>query len=331
MVKTTFCLMVLLVLAPVWGQPPSLVTVRRAEKVLGVAVEVTVTAEDEELGYINIAEALAEIRRIEALLGADNPASEVSRINASAGVAPVTVRPELFKLLKRAVQISELTSGSFDITVGALEAVWRFDGSLKGLPDPKEIAGVLPLVGYRQLQLDPEKGTAFLPLPGMRIDLGGIDKGYAADRAKEVMLAKQVPGGMINIGGQITAWGNKARGEKWLLGVSDPVRVGHIRAWIPLIESSVSMIRPEARYLVYEGVTYGEVLNPANGRPASGIEQVTVLARSAELSQALATALCVLGPQQGIRLIEQLGDTEAIVVDKAGFLYHSSGLLLNYP
>lgn len=331
MVKTIVRLFLILVLLPAWGQPPSLVTVRRAEKLLGVTVEVTVTAEDEELGYINIAEALAEIRRVEALVWAEDPASEVSAINAAAGKGPVAVSPELFKLLKRAVQISELTSGSFDITAGALAAVWRFDGSMRAVPDPQEIAAVLPLVGYRRLQLNDDAGTIFLPLEGMKIDLGGIDKGYAADRAKEVMLAKQVPGGMINIGGQITAWGSKATGDKWLLGVSDPLRAGHIRAWIPLIESSVAMIRPEARFVQHNGITYGEVLNPANGRPASGVEQVTVLARSAELSHALATALCVLGPERGIRLAEQLGDTEAIVADKAGVLHYTSGLLLDIP
>lgn len=331
MVKTFVRLFVISMLFPAWGQPPSLVTVRRAEKLLGVTVEVTVTAEDEELGYINIAEALAEIRRVEALLWAEDPASEISRINAAAGVAPVVVSGELFKLLKRAVQISELTSGAFDITAGALAAVWRFDGSLKGVPGPKEIARVLPLVGYRQLQLDPEKGTAFLPVAGMKLDMSGIDKGYAADRAKEVMLAKQVPGGLINIGGQLTAWGSKATGDKWLLGVSDPLHAGRIRAWIPLIESSVSMVRPEGRFLQHNGVTYSEVLNPLSGLPVSGIEQVTVLARSAELSQALATALCALGPVRGIRLAEQLGDTEAIVADKAGVLHYTSGLMLDIP
>ncbi len=331
MVKSFFSLILFLVLFPAWGQPPSLVTVRRSEKLLGAVVEVTVTAEDEEIGYINIAEALAEMQRLERRLSADDPESEVSRINASAGISPVAVSPELFKLLKRAVQISELTSGSFDITTGALKAIWRFDGSLKGVPGPREIAETLPLVGYRKLQLDPEKGTVFLPVAGMKLDLAGIDKGYVADRAKEVMLAKQVPGGMINVGGQITVWGQKATGEKWLLGVSDPVKVGHIRAWIPLIESSVSMIRPEAHYLQHNGVTYGEVLNPANGMPVSGLEQVTVLARSAELSQALATAVCVLGPYRGIRLIEQLGDTEAIVADKAGVLHFTNGLMLDHP
>lgn len=329
--KTLLSLSCLLAVALTFGQPPSLVTVRRSEKLLGVNVEVTVIAEDEEIGYINIEEALAEIRMVEKRISTADPRSEASLINARAGLAPVPVSRETFNLLQRAVQISELTYGAFDITVGALDSLWRFDGSLTRAPSREALDAVLPRVGYRQLQLDPANLTAFLPVAGMKIDLMGIGRGYAADRAKEVMLARQVPGGMISVGGDLTVWGSKATGEKWLLGISDPVQVGHIRAWIPLIESSVSMVRPENRYLRFNGVTYGEVLDPASGMPVQNIEQVTVLARSAELSQALATALCVLGPDRGIRLVELLGDTEAIVVTTAGTMAWSSGLMLKNP
>ena len=314
-----------------WGQPPDLVTVRRSENLLGVTVEVTVTAESEELGYINIEEALAEIRAVEKRISTLDPLSEASRINAQAGIGPVAVSRELFKLLQRSVQISELTSGAFDITVGALATIWKFDGSPTRVPARDEIAAVLPKVGYRRLQLDPENQTAFLPEAGMAIDLMGIGRGYAADRAKEAMLYRQVPGGMISVGGDITVWGSKATGEKWLLGITDPVQAGHIRAWIPLIESSVSMVRPENRFIRANGVTYGELLDPASGMPARNIEQVTVLARSAELSHALATALCVLGPERGIGLVEHLGDTEAIVVNTSGAVYWSRGLMLDQP
>ncbi len=313
-----------------WGysQQRSLLSVHRSERLMGTRVDITVTAESEEIGYINIEEALAEIRKVEQRISSWNPDSETSKINAQAGIRPVEVSPELFNLLQRAVKISELTQGAFDITTGALDTLWRFDGSVSSLPTKQELERVLPLVGYRQLVLDPEARTAYLPRRGMKINLGGIGKGYAADRAKDLMLNKEVPGGMINMGGDITVWGSKASGEKWLLGVADPLRVGQILSWIPLIESSVAMARPMQQYIEYNGLRYGRVFRPDTGEPVRGIRQVTVLARSAELSDALATALCVMGPDQGIRMVEQLGDTEAIVVDSDGFLYWTSGLML---
>nr|WP_255444142.1 FAD:protein FMN transferase [Robiginitalea sp. SC105] len=311
------------------GQQESLVTVRRVERLMGTQVTVTVTAENEEIGFIHIEEALAEIRAVEKRISSWDPDSETSAINAQAGIRPVPISRELFSLLSRAVQISELTSGAFDITYAALDTLWRIDGSMAQIPDREDVAAVLPLVGYRQLVLDREAQTAFLPKKGMRISLGGIGRGYAVDRAKDRMLDKQVPGGTINAGGDITAWGTRVTGDKWLLGISDPLNIGQVLKWIPLIESSVSIVRANSQFVRRGETSYGHILDPATGFPVPGIQEVTVLARTAELSDALATALCVLGPERGIRLIEYLGDTEAIIVDSDGIMYWTSGLELD--
>lgn len=304
-----------------------MVTVHRSVRLMGTTVQVFITTENEDIGRINLEEAIGEMRRVEQLISSWQPDSETSRINRMAGQAPVPVSRELFHLLQRATLISELTSGAFDITVAAMDTLWRFDGSMRQIPDAAAIGRILPLVGYSKLVLDPEKQTAYLPEKGMKIAFGAIGKGYAADRAKALMQSKNVPGGMINAGGDITVWGTKASGEKWHLGIADPMHPGMVLKWVPLIESSVGMVEVNQRYVEANGRKFGQILDPRTGVPASGTQQVIVFARSAEFSDALATALCVLGPEASIRLVEQLGDTEAVIVDSEGLMFWTSGLL----
>lgn len=313
----------------VWGQQDPLVTVRRSERLMGVEVTVTVTAENEEIGFIHIEEALSEMRRVAGWVSGRDPESEIHKINTNAGLKPVGVSRELYGLLERSLQISELTSGAFDITYAALDTLWRFDGTMAQIPSSEDVAAVLPFVGYRQLVLDAGNRTAFLPEKGMKINLEAIGRGYAVDRAKDRMLDKQVPGGTIQAGGDLSAWGTRGSGEKWLLGISDPINIGQILRWVPLIESAVSIVRTDAQFVQSGDRIYGYIMDPRTGFPAKGVAQATVLARNAELSSALAHALCVLGPEKGIRMIEYLGDTEAVIVDDAGIMYWTSGLSLS--
>ena len=296
---------------------------------MGVEVTVTVTAENEEIGFIHIEEALSEMRRVAGWVSGRDPESEIHKINTNAGLKPVGVSRELYGLLERSLQISELTSGAFDITYAALDTLWRFDGTMAQIPSSEDVAAVLPFVGYRQLVLDAGNRTAFLPEKGMKINLEAIGRGYAVDRAKDRMLDKQVPGGTIQAGGDLSAWGTRGSGEKWLLGISDPINIGQILRWVPLIESAVSIVRTDAQFVQSGDRIYGYIMDPRTGFPAKGVAQATVLARNAELSSALAHALCVLGPEKGIRMIEYLGDTEAVIVDDAGIMYWTSGLSLS--
>jgi len=328
-VRSAALLLYLFALPGVWGQQDPLVTVRRTERLLGTEVTVTVTAENEEIGFIHIEEALSEMRQVAGWISSRDPASVTHAINANAGLQPVSVPREIYSLLERAIQISELTSGAFDITDAALDTLWRFDGSMAQIPGAEDVAGVLPLVGYRKLVLDAGNRTAYLPEKGMKINLDAIGRGYAVDRAKDRMLDKQVPGGTIQAGGDLSAWGTRGSGDKWLLGISDPINIGQILRWVPLIESSVSIVRTDAQFVRSGDRTYGYIMDPHTGFPPEGVAQATVLARNAELSSALAHALCVLGPENGIRLIEYLGDTEAVIVDDAGIMYWTSGLSLS--
>ncbi len=311
------------------AQEKQYVTVRREVKLMGSKFEITVVAQNEEIGYINIEEAVAEITRIESLISSWDPKSETSSINENAGLAPVKVSPELYKLIERTIEISKTTMGAFDITYASLNNIWRFDGSMQYAPTPEEISDVMTKVGYQKITLDPAENSVFLTEKGMKIGFGAIGKGYAADKAKEFLVSKQVPAGMINAAGDITTWGTKATGEKWLIGIDNPEGTGRFFSWIPLVESSVGITGDQDMYVLFNGRKYSHIIDPRSGYPAMGINKVTVLGKSAELCDAFGTAVYILGKDKGLEMINQLPGTEVIVVDSNNKVYKSSGILLN--
>lgn len=318
----------ILTMTSVYGQAGKYVTVKRSLKLMGSSFELTVVANNEDIGYINLEEAIAEVRRIEKIISSWDTESETSEINRNAGVKPVKVSLELFKLIERSIQISEITNGAFDITIAAMEKIWKFDGSMSVFPTPEQISSAVSKVGYKKISLNSAENTVFLKEKGMKIGFGAIGKGYAADKVKELLVSKQVPAGMINASGDITTWGTKATGEKWLIGVDHPRSNGKIFTWLPLIESSVSITGNLVRYVSFNGKKYTHYIDPKSGYPTTGISKVTVLAKRAELCDALSTAVYILGKEKGISIINQLGDTEVIIVDRFNQLYKSNGIIL---
>jgi thiamine biosynthesis lipoprotein len=319
----------ILTMTSVCGQAKKYVTVKRAVRLMGSPFELTVVAQNEEIGYINLQEAIAEVKRVEKLISSWDPESETSEINRNAGLKPVKVSYELYKLIERSIQISEITYGAFDITVAAMEGVWKFDGSMSMFPTPEQISRAVSKVGYKKIILNKVENTVFLKDKGMKIGFGAIGKGYAADKVKELLVSKQVPAGMINASGDIATWGTKATGEKWLIGVDHPRSNGKIFTWLPLIESSVSITGNLDRYVTFNGKKYVHYIDPKSGYPTTGISKVTILAKSAELCDALATAVYVLGKEKGISLINQLGDTEVVIVDSYNQMFKSNGIILD--
>ncbi|WP_405381139.1 FAD:protein FMN transferase [Maribacter sp. LLG6340-A2] len=312
-----------------FGQGEQFITVKKSFTAMGSDFDITVVSLEEELGYIYIQEAYAEIQRIEKLISSWDENSETSKINANAGIKPVAVSWELFKLIERSIQISELTNGAFDISYTALENLWRFDGSMTQIPSKTKIRETALKTGYKNIQLNSKDQTVFLTKKGMRISFGGIGKGYAADKAKALLVSKQVQGGIINVGGDITTWGTKATGEKWLIGILNPEGKEGLFSWLPILESSVATSGGNADYMVVNGKKYAHVLDPRTGYPSMGIQSVSVFAKSAELSDALATSIFVMGVNAGLALINQLGDTEVIIVDEHDKMFKSNGIILN--
>ncbi|WP_349292972.1 FAD:protein FMN transferase [Zobellia alginiliquefaciens] len=327
--RTVFYILAFMFFTSGFAQEKKLVTVHKAMELMGTRFDITVVSSNEDIGYINIEEATAEIQRIENMISAWNPESETSLINLNAGVKPVKVSQELFMLIERAKQISEITDGAFDISFASMDNIWAFDGSMAQIPTPEEISESVKNVGYENIILNPFEKTVYLSQKGMRISFGAIGKGYAADKAKELLVSKQVLGGIINAAGDLTTWGTKATGEKWLIGIANPLSDEKIFSWLPIVESSVATSGNSEKYVIFKGVKYSHILDPRTGYPSTGVNSVSIFAKSAELCDALATAVYIMGKEDGLALINQLGGTEVILVDSSNRVYKSSGILLN--
>lgn len=309
---------------------PQYVTVHKTMKLMGCRFDITVVAETREMGYINIEEAAAEIRRVERMISSWDPESETSLINEHAGIRPVRVSEELFQLIERAKQISEITDGAFDISYASMDPVWRFDGTMQQMPTSEEIARSVAKIGYRKIIMDKEEHTIFLKEKGMKIGFGAIGKGYAADRAKELLVSKQVVAGIINASGDLTTWGTKATGEKWLVGIVNPLNKDKIVSWLPVLESSVATSGDYEKFITFKGKQYSHIIDPRSGYPVTGVHSVSVFAKQAELCDALATAIFVMGTNSGLALINQLGGTEAVIFDSDNKIHKSSGVMLDF-
>ncbi|AZQ60555.1 FAD:protein FMN transferase [Maribacter sp. MJ134] len=296
---------------------------------MGSRFDITVVSVDEDLGYIYIQEAIGEIRRIEKMISSWDASSETTLINKNAGIKPVKVSLELFKLIERSKQISEITDGAFDISYSSMDKIWKFDGSMTTMPTNQEIRESVSKVGHKNIILNSLDNTVFLKYKGMKISFGAIGKGYAADKAKELLVSKQVPAGIINASGDLTTWGTKASGEKWLIGIANPLSKDKIFSWLPILESSVATSGNYEKFVTINGKKYTHIIDPRTGYPSAGINSVSVFAKSAELCDALATAIFIMGKNAGLSLVNQLGGTEVIIVDSANKIHKSGGILFD--
>lgn len=327
--KTLFVLFYSCLASLSFGQGEKDVTVRKTLKLMGTRFEITVVAPNEDIGYINIDEAVSEIKRIEKIISSWDEGSETSLINKNAGIKAVKVSPELFGLIERAKKISEITDGAFDVSYASMDNIWKFDGSMDRAPSEKAIQQSIAKIGHQKIILDAKEQTVFLSEVGMRIGFGAIGKGYAADRAKELLISKQVKGGIINASGDLTTWGTKVTGEKWLVGIANPMSKDKVFSWLPVVESSVATSGNYEKYIVLNGEKYSHIIDPRTGYPTRGINSVSVFAKHAELCDALATAVFIMGKDSGIHLINQIDGVEVVVVDSDGKIHKSTGIVFN--
>lgn len=305
------------------------VTVQRTLKLMGTRFEITVVAPNEDIGYINIDEAVSEIERIEKIISSWDKNSETSLINKNAGIKPVKVSQELFNLIVRAIKISEITDGAFDVTYASMDNIWKFDGTMDKVPTETEIKNSVSKVGFKKIKLDVENQTVYLSEKGMKIGFGAIGKGYAADKAKDLLVSKEVKGGIINASGDLTTWGTKATGEKWLVGIANPLSKGKVFSWLPIVESSVATSGNYEKYITLNGEKYSHIIDPRTGYPTRGINSVSIFAKQAELCDALATAVFTMGRDVGLHMINQIDGVEAVVVDSENKVHRSSGILFD--
>ena len=299
----------------------------RTLKLMGSRFDITVVGGSEAWANEKIDLAIAEIRRIEALISTWQEHSEASRINQEAGIQPVKVSEELFQLIERSVKVSDLTNGAFDITFGGLDKkIWRFDGSLTTLPDSAIAAQSIRLINYRNIILDKGEMTVFLKEQGMRIGFGAIGKGYAAEKVKGLLQREGVSAGIVNAGGDLTAWGTQANGHSWTVGIADPGAQDRAFSWLTIDNQAVVTSGNYEKYAIIDGKKYSHIVDPRTGYPVSGLQSVTILCPNAELADALATAVYVMGANDGLELINQLNGIECIIVDEQGALITSGGV-----
>ncbi|MEM8764717.1 MAG: FAD:protein FMN transferase [Bacteroidota bacterium] len=302
------------------------VAVKKTLKLMGTRFEITVVAPNEDIGYININEAVAEIQRIEKLISSWDADSETSEINKNAGIRPVRVSKELFELIERALALSQITDGAFDITYASLDKIWRFDGTMTLIPSKSEIARSVAKIGYDKVILNSATQSVYLNEKGMRIGFGAIGKGYAADKAKALLMSKEVKAGIINASGDLTTWGTKSNGENWMVGITNPLEKEKVFAWLPVIESSVATSGNYEKFLSFGGEKYSHIIDPRTGYPTKGVSSVTIFAKKVELCDALATAVFVLGRDTGMHLINQLDGVEAVIVDSDNKIHKTNGI-----
>ncbi|WP_408914519.1 FAD:protein FMN transferase [Christiangramia sp. SM2212] len=297
---------------------------KRTLKLMGSRFEVTVVAKDSLDANRSIDLAIQEITRIEKLISSWDPDSQTSEINNHAGLRPVNVDKELFDLIERCLKISEVTDGAFDISYASMDRIWKFDGSMKNMPSEDEIKNSVEKVGYKNIQLDKENSTVFLKKAGMKIGFGGIGKGYAADKAKSLLISKGVTAGIINASGDMNTWGKQPNGQEWKVAITNPYNKDKAFAVLPINDSAVVTSGDYEKFVTFNNVRYAHIIDPRTGYPSTGIISVTVFAPKAELADALATSVFVMGIEAGVNRIEQLPGIECIIIDVNGKV-HTTG------
>lgn len=296
---------------------------------MGSRFEITPFATTDILVEASIDSAVAEIRRIESVISEWQPNSEISLVNKNAGIKPINVSSELYGLVKRSKKVSDLTNGAFDISWAAARNLWKFDGSMKSLPDKATLDSLSKLINYNNIILNDSTQTIFLKNKGMAIGLGAIGKGYAANRAKIIMQQMGVANGIVIAGGDLITWGNPSEGKSWPIGIADPKDSGKSVAWFEIGEAAVVTSGDYEHYAVIDGKRYGHILDPRTCFPVEGLHSVTIICPDAEIADALSTSVFVLGKDKGLSLVNQLKGVECVIIDINGNFYSSSGINLN--
>lgn len=300
---------------------------KRVLKLMGNRFEISVVTEDEKWADECIDAAIEEISRIEQLLTTFKESSQTNEVNANAGIRPVKVDTEVFDLVKRSLKISQLTQGAFDITYGSInKQFWNFDTSMTTLPDVELAKQSVRLINYRKVQLNEKDCTVFLKDKGMRIGFGGIGKGYAADKAKNVLRQKGVKSGVVNAAGDLITWGMQPNGSPWTIGIADPDAKQYPFSHLSISNMAVATSGNYEKYAVIKGKKYSHTIDPKTGFPVSGIKSVTVICPSAELADAMATPVMVMGVKAGLGMINQMKQIACIIIDDSNHIYTSNNI-----
>jgi thiamine biosynthesis lipoprotein len=295
-----------------------------ATDLMGTRVSVELWADDEARGRELVAAVMEDYRRIDRGMSTYKPDSEISLVNARAATEAVAISEELFTLLERSVALSVASHGAFDITYESVGYLYDFRARVR--PTDQEIDERLAAIDYRHIVLDREKSTVRFTSPGVRINLGGIAKGYAVQHGAEYLRSRGVEHALLNAGGDTRVVGDR-RGQPWIVGIRHPRQENEGITRLPLVDEAISTSGDYERFFEEDGRRYHHIINPATGRPTEGVLTVTVIGPDGTLTDGLDTAIFVLGAEAGLELIESYPDYEAIIVDSAGKISYSPGLV----
>lgn len=302
---------------------------KQVEKLMGNRFEITVIDASPLRASQKISLAITEIKRIERLLTTFSADSQTNLINSYAGIQPVAVDREVFDLIARCQRISGITGGAFDISYGSLDKrLWNFDQQMKTLPSASQARTSVHLINYRNIILDEKKQTVFLKEKGMRIGFGGIGKGYAAEMAKNVLVKAGVKSGIVNASGDLTTWGCQADGQPWTIGIAYPDYASFPFSYMSVTDMAVATSGSYEKYVIIDGRKYSHTIHPKTGLPVTGIKSVTIISPNAELSDAMATPVTIMGVHAGLALINQIHNVECIIIDDNNQIFTSKNINL---
>ncbi|MBS1243382.1 MAG: hypothetical protein H6R44_1137 [Nitrospirae bacterium] len=299
-------------------------TTQKTETIMGTQVSITVVAPTAEEGERAVDAAMAEIRRLDAMMSLYKDTSEIAKVNLAAGTVPVKVSPEMIEVVEHAAKISELSGGVFDVTIGPLVVLWQMRLKEGKAPTDEEIAGVRPLVNYRNIVIDKKASTLFLKKKGMILDLGGM-KGYIADRVADLMKRRGINNALIALAGDIWALGRREDGNPWRIGVQHPREKDKTLTVLELSDKYICTSGDYERFVIREKKRYHHIIDPRTGRPSTGVISVTLIGKQGAFIDPLAKIPFILGPEEGMKIVRKLG-AEAIIVDDRGKVTSTEGI-----
>ena len=296
---------------------------------MGNHFELSVVSDNPEWAHDCIQAGINEIQRIEKKLTTFSSESETAKINEMAGIRAVEVSLETIELIERSIKISQITQGAFDITYGSIDKkLWNFDEKMTALPDKETAKKMVRLINYRNIIIDKKESTDFLTEQGMRIGFRGIGKGYAAEMAKKVMRSMGVTSGIVNASGDLTTWGTQPDGKPWTIGIANPNAAHQVFSYLNLSDMAVATSGNYEKYIMIGGKKYSHTIHPKTGLPVTGIKSVTIITPNAEIADAMATPVTIMGIEAGLDMINQINSIEAIIIDDDNRMYKSKNINL---
>jgi thiamine biosynthesis lipoprotein len=296
---------------------------RQVDGIMGTRIYVEIWADDDTKGEQAIDAVMNEMRHIDETMSTYKSTSEVSKVNDLAAQQAVPISPELFKLLTTALEYSRITEGAFDITYASVG--YMYDFRERKRPTEEQIKAALPAINYRHVMLDPAAQTVHFSQPGVRIDLGGIAKGYSVDCGIEVLQKLGYTHALVNAGGDSRVIGDRF-GRPWIVGIRHPDNPEQIITRIPLVDAAFSTSGDYERFFDENGVRYHHIIDPHTGHSASKVRSATVIAPTATRTDGLSKTAFVLGPEEALRIYNGLPDVDAVLVTPEGKVLYSKGL-----